>query len=332
MPSPARELSRPRAPPGRPAPIATRRSSPCAGPALPRSRGPTRGATRRRGPAARAGTGHRTRCDAVTAAGPHTGTRPASTARRRLPPNGRAHPHGDPRAPQGGDARRTAAPGTETLRGRVPRERTPGSPRGAGTPRGAAGGAGYSTVTDLARLRGWSTSWPRAAAISQASTCSGTVVTSGASRVGVRGTLDQVVGVRADRLVALLGDHDGAGAAGPYLLDVRDDLVVQHAAAGRRRDHAHHRGALVDQRDRAVLELAGGEALGVHVGELLELERALQRHRVAHVPADEQHRSRRRPGRGPARAPAPCWLEHLLDRCRASPAAGRRPRRPRRRT
>ena len=46
----------------------------------------------------------------------------------------------------------------------------------------------YSTVTDLARLRGWSTSLPRAVAISHASTCNGTVVTSGASSVGVTGT------------------------------------------------------------------------------------------------------------------------------------------------
>ena len=47
---------------------------------------------------------------------------------------------------------------------------------------------------------------------------------------------------------------------------------------------------VLDQRDRAVLELAGGEALGVDVGELLELERALERDRVAGVPAEEQHR------------------------------------------
>ena len=50
------------------------------------------------------------------------------------------------------------------------------------------------------------------------------------------------------------------------------------------------RQALLDQRDRAVLELAGGEALGVHVRQFLELERTLERHRVADVPAEEQHR------------------------------------------
>ena len=38
-----------------------------------------------------------------------------------------------------------------------------------------------------------------------------------------------------------------------------------------------------------VLELAGGEPLGVHVRQFLELERTLERDRVADVPAQEQH-------------------------------------------
>ena len=46
----------------------------------------------------------------------------------------------------------------------------------------------YSTVTDLARLRGWSTSKPLAEASSQAKICSGTVASSGISSVGVSGT------------------------------------------------------------------------------------------------------------------------------------------------
>ena len=37
----------------------------------------------------------------------------------------------------------------------------------------------YSTVTDFARFRGWSTSFPRAVASSHANTCNGTVATSG---------------------------------------------------------------------------------------------------------------------------------------------------------
>ena len=56
---------------------------------------------------------------------------------------------------------------------------------------------------------------------------------------------------------------------------------------GRGHDH-EDRLAVVDQGDRAVLELARGEALGVDVRELLELERALHGHRVADVAAEEQ--------------------------------------------
>ncbi len=46
----------------------------------------------------------------------------------------------------------------------------------------------HSTVTDFARLRGWSTSWPSRVATSQAKICSGTVATSGCSSVGTRGS------------------------------------------------------------------------------------------------------------------------------------------------
>src|SRR5690606_36309489 len=42
----------------------------------------------------------------------------------------------------------------------------------------------YSTVTDLARLRGWSTSCPSPVASSHANSCSGTIVTRGCSRTG----------------------------------------------------------------------------------------------------------------------------------------------------
>ena len=40
-----------------------------------------------------------------------------------------------------------------------------------------------------------------------------------------------------------------------------------------------------------MLELAGSEALGVDVGQFLELQRPLQRHRIAHMTAQEQHRA-----------------------------------------
>jgi Zn-dependent protease with chaperone function len=54
----------------------------------------------------------------------------------------------------------------------------------------------------------------------------------------------------------------------------------------RRGDH-HHRQLLVDERDGAVLHLAARVALGVNVGDLLELQRALERDRV-HGPAPEE--------------------------------------------
>src|SRR5690606_5341211 len=46
----------------------------------------------------------------------------------------------------------------------------------------------HSTVTDLARLRGWSTSWPSLVAKEHAKICSGTVATSGCSSVGTLGS------------------------------------------------------------------------------------------------------------------------------------------------
>src|SRR5690625_4264640 len=82
------------------------------------------------------------------------------------------------------------------------------------------------------------------------------------------------IGVGGDVLVAVLGDDQGARTAGPHLLDVGDDLGVQGGPA-RGGDDDEHRLSLVDERDRAVLELPGGEALGVDVGQLLELERPL---------------------------------------------------------
>ncbi len=44
-------------------------------------------------------------------------------------------------------------------------------------------------MTDLARLRGWSTSWPFLVASSQANICSGTIATKGCSNVDTFGNL-----------------------------------------------------------------------------------------------------------------------------------------------
>ena len=101
---------------------------------------------------------------------------------------------------------------------------------------------------------------------------------------------DQHVGVGLDGRVALLGQAERASAAGAHLLDAADHLVVELVATARGHD-AQDRQALLDQGDRAVLELAGREALGVEVGDLLELERSLERDRVAGVATEEQHRA-----------------------------------------
>ena len=58
--------------------------------------------------------------------------------------------------------------------------------------------ARYSTVTLLARLRGWSTSQPRRTAMWYASSCSGTTITIGVSSSGVARHLEDEV-VRAGR-------------------------------------------------------------------------------------------------------------------------------------
>ena len=79
-----------------------------------------------------------------------------------------------------------------------------------------------------------------------------------------------------ERAVAWRGQRDDRAAAGLGLLHVADHLL-EHVVV--RRDR-HDRHLLVDERDRAVLHLAGRVAFGVDVGDLLQLERALERDRV----------------------------------------------------
>ena len=74
----------------------------------------------------------------------------------------------------------------------------------------------------------------------------------------------------------LRGEGDDRAAARLGFLDVAlhflEDVIVRGD-----RDHRH---LLVDERDRAVLHLAGGIALGVNVGNFLQLERAFEGDRV----------------------------------------------------
>ena len=93
----------------------------------------------------------------------------------------------------------------------------------------------YSTVTLLARLRGWSTSFPRRSATWYASSCSGTVATTGASSAQAAGMRMTSSASAATCVVVLVDDGDDLAAARPHLLDVADDLLVgdRAAASGR---------------------------------------------------------------------------------------------------
>ena len=89
---------------------------------------------------------------------------------------------------------------------------------------------------------------------------------------------------------AVLDDADHGAAAGADLVDGRDVLLDQVVV--RHQHDAREVGR--DQRQRPVLELAGRVRLGVDVGDLLELLRALERDRVAAVAPDEEQRVGRR--------------------------------------
>ena len=77
-------------------------------------------------------------------------------------------------------------------------------------------------------------------------------------------------------VVSLGRQRDDRAAARLGFLDVADHLL-EHVIVRRDRDDRH---LLVDERDRAVLHLAGGIALGVDVRDLLQLQRAFERDRI----------------------------------------------------
>ena len=107
----------------------------------------------------------------------------------------------------------------------------------------------------------------------------------------------------------LVGEHVELAAARAHFLQVRLQLLEQRVV-GRDRDHRH---VAVDQRERPVLELAGGVGLGVDVGDLLQLQRAFHRDRVVDAAAEEQRvlaawRS------SPAHAHLRLDVQHVLQR------------------
>ena len=96
------------------------------------------------------------------------------------------------------------------------------------------------------------------------------------------GHVDHVVRVMLDVLVAVGRDRDHVRPPRARLLDVRHDLVVDMDP----RRHHDDRSPFLEQRDRAVLHLAGGVRLGRDVGDLLQLQRALERDRQSDVASE----------------------------------------------
>ena len=90
--------------------------------------------------------------------------------------------------------------------------------------------------------------------------------------------------IERELVVAARRERDDRAAARLHLLHVADHLL-EHVIVRREGDDRH---LLVDERDRPVLHLAGRIALGVDVGDLLQLERALERDRVVDAAAEVQ--------------------------------------------
>src|SRR5262245_47388611 len=82
-----------------------------------------------------------------------------------------------------------------------------------------------------------------------------------------------------------IGYQDDLAAARRHFLHVGDGFFEQIVFGGDD-DDGH---VFVDQGDRPVLELTGGIALGVNIGNLLQFERALERNRVADAAAEVEH-------------------------------------------
>ena len=108
-----------------------------------------------------------------------------------------------------------------------------------------------------------------------------------------------------------IGDQHDPSAARRDLLHVRGGLLEQRVV-GREHDHGD---VLVDERDGPVLELARSVALGVDVGDFLELQRALERDGIARPAAEIEHVERLREG-----------LRQLLDLRLETQRLGHQPR------
>ena len=98
------------------------------------------------------------------------------------------------------------------------------------------------------------------------------------------GQEEHVLGKRGQVSVAAGAEQHQPPLAGLDLLDIGHGLGVDAVP----RHQPHHRHVAVDEGDRPVLEFAGGIALGVDVGDLLELERPFQGDGEVQAAADEE--------------------------------------------
>ena len=103
--------------------------------------------------------------------------------------------------------------------------------------------------------------------------------------MGIRNGHDRAGGLRHLLPAALRGQGQHVGPPGFHLHHIAHSLFKQPAIGAQR----HHQGAVLNQADGAVLQLAGGIGLGVDIGDLLQLQGALQPHGVVDVPADEEN-------------------------------------------
>ena len=106
----------------------------------------------------------------------------------------------------------------------------------------------------------------------------------GRQRAVVAGHADHVQAIGRLDVRVVVGQRVQHAAARAHFLHVAFELFQQRVV-GRHGDHRHAAG---DQRQRAVLEFAGGIRLGVDVGDFFQLQRAFLRHRVVQAAAEEQ--------------------------------------------
>src|SRR5436190_8718529 len=119
--------------------------------------------------------------------------------------------------------------------------------------------------------------------------------------------LDDVAGLRRDRPVPGVADGDQPALARAHLLDVAEHALVGAVA----RHERHDRQVVGNQGDRPVLHLAARVALGVDVGNLLELQRPLEGDRVLEAAPEVEEALRVRELAG-QRGDAAVQLEGLL--------------------